>query len=272
MESNVLRFLKESGIEPGFHVVLHGSFSRIRQATDCDSPELFLRILTQYLTTQGSLIIPSFTYTFKGNKNGEVFNPDHSIPKTGVISEVFRKMDGVRRTYSPTHSFCIWGYFNQLIRHDISPESPLGWGSPLSYLLGNKDSHILMLGTDFSSLSFIHFLEVYFNLGYVNIFPWRHVGIEPVGVSVWGEQKLNEVPGCSKSFTNLELSLEDDGYYVSHDYNGMIYKLINVRGLLFFSTSFMKDHYRSLLCIDQDCRACSYRRAKLKEIETLHEL
>lgn len=268
MNSKLQSFLFESGLQPGQHVVVHGSFSKIRNALEIETPEAFLFALQEHLTDSGSLIIPAFTYCYKGKTPEERFNPETSNSKTGIISEVFRKLDGVKRTHSPTHSFAIWGAFNSLVQNNISPESPLGWGSPLSYLLGTKDSYILLAGTDFSSMSFIHFLEVYFRIEYVNYFPWCHLKIEPVGLSDEGEQRLVEVPGCSKSFTNLELALEDEGYFLSKEFNGMEYKLINVRGLLFFSTVFIQDHYRSLLCIEPECKPCAFRRMKMKESES----
>lgn len=267
MSSRLQSFIQESGLKPDQHVVLHGSFSQIKKALGVASPDEFLSALETYLTPNGSLIIPTFSYCFKGTDPEIRYDPETTESKTGVLGECFRKRKDVKRTHSPTHSFAIWGAFNSLIQYTISPESPLGWASPLSYLLGTKDSYILMAGTDFSSMSFIHFLEVYFRIEYVNYFPWCHLNIEPIGLGANGDQQLFEIPGCSKSFTNLEIALEDDGYFPPNEFNGLSFKLINVRGLLFFSTGFIQDHYRSLLCIDPECKPCSYRRMKMKESE-----
>ena len=68
----------------------------------------------------------------------------------------------------------------------------------------NQIHYVLMLGTDFSSLTYGHYIEIQAKVPWFDFSPWDYLNVLPIGVSIKGEQKLKEIPGCAKSFVTLK--------------------------------------------------------------------
>ncbi len=255
------QFLHKAGLRPGMHILLHSSFRKIRLAFPGLSGEALLMAIQDAITPKGSLIMPAFTYCFKKSSGQyERFDREQTPGKTGYLAELFRKMPGVIRTSSPTHSFTLWGRVTREIDPSNSPASPLGAGSVLEWLHHAPGSYILMLGVDFSAMTFCHYLEIQARLPWYDYSPWHHLGIEPFGLSTSGEQSLREIPGCSKPFVNFENFLRDHHTIkpiLEKDLNCYLVtlKVIYEAGLIYF-----KYYFEQLLCEVHTCKACDERR------------
>ena len=256
-------FLRNIGLASSQHVILHSSFKKIKEAF----PEIeiadFISILKTIITKEGSIIIPAFTYCFKKSEGEtEIFEREISKSKVGAVSEVFRKDPETVRTSSPTHSFSLWGKVKEEISFANSPKSPLGKNSVLDWLAAVKNSYVLMLGTDFNSFTFGHFLEVKAKVPWYNYSPWDYLNVLPAGISTNGEQELIELPGCSKSFVNFENYLISNNLISKHEYDGLNSYFISIELLLEKGIPYFRNHYKNLLCKEGTCRACDSRRTK----------
>lgn len=82
-----------------------------------------------------------------------------SPSRMGLLSEVFRRGKGVRRSLSPTHPVLAWGARAEefLAGHERCLV-PFGVGSPFDKLL-RWNGKILTLDAPFSTVTFTHFLE-----------------------------------------------------------------------------------------------------------------
>jgi len=257
----LVEYLHRLGLRPGLHVLLHGSWRAIRAAFPTGNAEGLLALLKHLLTPRGSLIMPTFTYCFKrSDGNTTPYDPATTPSKTGYLSERFRQSHGVIRTSSPTHSFALWGKITAEVGADNSPTSPLGRGSVLEWLRSKSGAAILMLGVDFSALTFGHYLEHAARLPGLKVFPWAHAGILPIGVSTRGEQVLEEVPGCSRSFVNLEKHLLTHHRLRPQQQAGLRGWLIPVAQLHDDGLAFLHDHPAGMLCAPNTCPACDTRR------------
>lgn len=260
-------FFDEIGILEGQHLIVHSSFRKFKTAFPSISIKQLILNLQNNITKKGSLIFPTFSYCFKKSVGESVrFDKLTTPSEVGAVSEEFRKMKDVVRTSSPTHSFALWGDILNYFDETNSPGSPLGKGSILEWLAFHKNSFILLLGCDFSTVSFIHFLEVYYNLPYINFSPWDYLDVLPYGLSVLGKQKLNQIPGCSKSFVNFEHWLADKKYIQYHYRNELKVSLISSNNIFKLFHSFIIDNPVRLLCPIGYCTACTSRIKYLKEI------
>lgn len=243
------------------HIIVHSSFSKIKNAFPDLTPEDSIYALKKLITKNGSIIIPSFTYCFKKTSGDfEEFDNANSKSKVGLISEIFRLSEGVRRTFSATHSFALWGKIKDDIDETNSPDSPLGKESVLDWLTNRSPSYVLMLGTDFSSLTYGHYLEIEAKVPWFDYSPWDYMNVLPIGVSIDGEQKLKEIPGCAKGFVNFEKYLLDKNIIQKHVYRDLSAYFISIKllydeGLVYFS-----NYYDNLLCRKNTCPACDSRR------------
>ncbi|MEP0860027.1 MAG: AAC(3) family N-acetyltransferase [Ignavibacterium sp.] len=255
-------YLFQIGLREKQKIIVHSSFKRI-SAAFAISPDEVINSLKDIVTSNGSIIFPTFTYCFKKSAGDyEIFDPENSKSKVGLLSETFRLSEGVIRTSSPTHSFALWGKIKNDIDETNSPESPLGRESVLDWLTHQQNSFVLMLGTDFSSLSYGHYLEVISKVPWFDFSPWDYLNVLPIGVSINGEQKLKEIPGCAKGFVNFEKYLLDKKFIKKHGYKSLSSYFIKIQLLFDEGIKYFQTHYDKLLCPIGSCQACDSRRRK----------
>ncbi len=260
---NFKEYLFELGLSANQHIIVHSSFKKIINSFHFITPNEVISELKNIVSKSGSLIFPTFTYCFKKvSGDYEIFDRLKSKSKVGLLSETFRLSDGVIRTSSPTHSFALWGNVTKFLDENNSPESPLGAGSVLEWLTHQQNSFVLMLGTDFSSLSYGHYLEVAAKVPWFDYSPWDYMNVLPIGVSTKGEQQLEEIPGCAKSFVNFESYLLKENLIHRYGYEGLTSYFISVKLLFDEGMKFFSSHYEKLLCEKNTCLACDSRRRK----------
>ena len=261
----LITYFKSLGLRQRHHVLLHSSFRKIRSAFPGISIEALIKTIKEIITPNGSLIMPAFTYCFeKSTGDHEIFDQQNSPSKVGAVSEVFRNMPGVIRTASPTHSFSFWGEIKKAIDTTNSPESPLGEGSVLDWLAKKSSSCILLLGADFSAMSFGHYLEIKAPTPWADFSPWDYMHVKKVGVSKNGRQPLREVPGCAKAFVNFEQELVSRGLIQPISQAGLTSYYVSVELLLREGMPYFRNHPERLLCAFGSCPACDVRRDNFK--------
>lgn len=95
------------GIKKGDTVVVHSSLKSLGQVEG--GPETVIQAFKNVITEEGTLILPALS-----QKDFPNAIRDWSIDRpsdTGLITEVFRKMDGTLRSNQETHSACAWGKY-----------------------------------------------------------------------------------------------------------------------------------------------------------------
>lgn len=256
-------YLKNLGIKPGSNLLIHIGFKKLKAAFPGIIIESVINSLEKLVTETGSIIVPSFTYCFKKiSGDYEIFDRETSPSKVGAFSEAFRRSKDVIRTSSATHSFLLWGQVKKYFDFTNSPISPLGKVSVLEWIANINNSFILTLGTDFSSMTFCHYLEIITPVPWANYAPWDFMNVVNIGVSVSGEQHLIEIPGCSKSFINFEKYLIQNGKINPSRYGVLKSYLIPVSLLMDEGIKFFKTHWELLLCKKGSCSFCDARRKR----------
>ncbi|EAI3905184.1 aminoglycoside N(3)-acetyltransferase [Campylobacter lari] len=108
---------------------------------------------------EGTLIMPTFTYSFCKN---EVYDKLNSPTKIGALNEYFRKQIGVKRTNDPIFSFAVKGAKEGLF--DTQNLSCFGENSGYDILTKNNGK-IIYFGLDWAH-TFIHYIEEKFKVDY----------------------------------------------------------------------------------------------------------
>ena len=101
----------------------------------------------------GTLIIPTFTYSFCEKKK---FDIKKSKSAVGKITEIIRKKLAMKRTDDPIFSFALKGSFNQ--KYLKSGKTCFGKGSVFEYIF-KKNALIGCLGCNLDRVTFIHYVE-----------------------------------------------------------------------------------------------------------------
>jgi len=161
--STIHEQLHKLGLSPGDVVLMHSSMKVLDTAL---TPIEFLSDLMEFLTVEGTLLLPALTYesvTFEQPH----FSMTESEPCVGILPRTFFKMKKVSRSLHPTHSVCAWGAksYVMTVRH-FRDRTPVGQNSPFM-LLPEYDGKILFIGDILYSCTFMHGIEEIVSAPYV---------------------------------------------------------------------------------------------------------
>lgn len=93
------------GVTPGASICLQSSLKVFSLLGF--SPESIIESLINLIGEKGTLIMP--TYNFHSWTEHQFFDIRETPSEVGVLTEIFRKYPGVRRTKHPIHSLAVWG-------------------------------------------------------------------------------------------------------------------------------------------------------------------
>lgn len=122
------RTLAEAGLEEGDVVLGHFSLSQFGYLEG--GPDAVIDTLLELLGLYGTLVMPTFTFSWIGN---QPFDPARTPSRVGKVTDAFWRRPGVLRSHHPTHSFAAIGPMatRLLEGHDhtmppISKDGPVG--------------------------------------------------------------------------------------------------------------------------------------------------
>ncbi|RUT50480.1 AAC(3) family N-acetyltransferase [Campylobacter fetus] len=154
-ERDFLGALKQIGIKSGDTVCVHTElFTLGKPLLPKDE---FLRVLLhcfyEVICKNGTLIMPTFTYSFCKN---QIYDKLNSRSTMGVLTEFFRQQNGVVRTNDPIFSFAISGDNQDAFLNDT--KSCFGKNSVYD-VLKRMDGKIVLFGTQKLGYTFTHYIE-----------------------------------------------------------------------------------------------------------------
>jgi aminoglycoside N3'-acetyltransferase len=177
---------REVGIKGGDKVFVHASMNRMGYIEG--GAEAVIAALMEAVGPAGSLFMPTFPTTGSMASylnSGRVFDVRQTPSQMGVISETFRKWEGVLRSLHPTNPIAGWGKDAEffLRDHHKSP-TPYGHDTPFGRAAECDDTYVLMIETHI--LSLLHHLQERTN--FPNLFL---PGVKEVPVIGWnGDQEI----------------------------------------------------------------------------------
>jgi aminoglycoside 3-N-acetyltransferase len=167
------------------------------------------------ITERGTLIVPTFTYSFKsfGDKNPP-FSTTESPSLCGLISDTLWKRPNAFRSQHPTHSVAAIGFFAKEMVKGHDKTSPLGIGSPF-HKLSQIGGLVMLLGVGQDQNSLLHTSEIVAEVPYLHVsYADVQSGTEIARVKDNGEIKeipVDNPPGCAAGFSKAELVLRERG-------------------------------------------------------------
>jgi aminoglycoside 3-N-acetyltransferase len=171
--SDVTDALRLIGVTPGSVVLLHPD--AIVAAQFCATPsassqnalneqklDLLLAAVQDAINPNGTLVIPTFTYSFT---KGEIFDVRNTPSAVGMVSERFRKKTGVERTSDPIFSFACSGPLASELC--ALPVTECFGGESVFAFLHRSNAHIIDLGCSMSrGGTFVHYVETTYGVAY----------------------------------------------------------------------------------------------------------
>lgn len=159
--SELVARLRKIGVMPGDTLVVHSSW--LADNGFQGKPADLVRAFKEAVGPEGLLVMMSMPYHNMSSAQwlarGKPMNVARSPSMMGIVSEVFRRSEGVVRSLSVTHPVLAWGRGAATFvgGHELA-ERPFGEMSPFARLL---EQNALILGFDvsFSTFTFTHFVE-----------------------------------------------------------------------------------------------------------------
>ncbi|RAZ57496.1 AAC(3) family N-acetyltransferase [Campylobacter hyointestinalis] len=154
-KSDFLDALEQIGIKSGDAVCVHTELFTLGKPLL--AKDEFLRVLLhcfyEVIGKNGTLIMPTFTYSFCKN---QIYDKLNSRSTMGVLTEFFRYQNGVVRTNDPIFSFAINGANKDAFLSDT--KSCFGKNSVYD-VLKKMEGKIVLLGNQKLGYTFTHYIE-----------------------------------------------------------------------------------------------------------------
>ncbi len=159
-EADIVIALQQEGITQGDVLMVHSSFRQIGYVEH--GPKTLIDALLRVVGDKGTLMMPAFPAVgFNDDylKSKPVFDIQKTPSRMGVVTETFRQMSGVLRSFHPTDSVIARGKDAAFLTKDhFGQLTPYNENSPF-FRLCSLHGKILMIGVGLESLTNLHTLE-----------------------------------------------------------------------------------------------------------------
>lgn len=150
---------KKVGLKRGDIVLVHNSFKSFGGVEG--GPETVIRSLLKVLGEEGTLIMPTFTFSFCDgfNKTGRgLFDVDETPSEMGVMTEMVRKMPKALRSLNPIYSVAALGARAKELTA-VCDKDVFGKRSFFAKLR-ELDGKIIIIGLNYNrAMTFFHYVE-----------------------------------------------------------------------------------------------------------------
>lgn len=160
-KQSLINNLTELRIDPHGTLLVHTSYKSIGGVEG--GAETVIDALLEYMK-DGTIVIPSHTWDNIRIGMETIMDVENTPTCIGIVPELFRRRQGVYRSWHPTHSVAAYGKKAEwLTSGDEKVKSPCGRTSALGKILDERAT-ILLIGVDFTRNTFIHGIEEWNNI------------------------------------------------------------------------------------------------------------
>ena len=159
-KSQIFESLIKVGIKKNDIVYCHANLGFFGNIRSNNIAKLFFEVLKKKVGKNGTILFPSYSYSFKKNKIN-IHNVTDNNFKMGILSEYAFNQKDVKRTFDPMFSSLVWGKltneFLNISNNSFDDNSVFG----KLYQYNGK-----ILNLNFPGTTFLHFVERKLKLGY----------------------------------------------------------------------------------------------------------
>ncbi|MBC2714589.1 MAG: AAC(3) family N-acetyltransferase [Desulfobacteraceae bacterium] len=152
--------LKKIGIRENDTVLVHANFKP--DSGFQGDPSDAVNVLKSFLGNKGNLLMVSIPFRGAGFdylKKNKPFRLKKTMSMMGLITEMFRRSEGVKRSLHPTHPVLVYGKDSSMLTADHEKcIYPCGAGSPFDKFRQLKGK-ILFYDVSCQAITFFHYVE-----------------------------------------------------------------------------------------------------------------
>lgn len=158
--AELLQALRALGVQPGDTVMLHSAWSREHGFRG--SVGELVDTFVEAVGPAGHLLMVTLPYrnaALDWLESGRRFDVRKTPSMMGMVSEVFRRREGVQRSLHPTHPIAVLGPdARRFIAAHPNCVHPCGPGTPFEEVL-KADGRVVFLNVPIDTFTFFHYLE-----------------------------------------------------------------------------------------------------------------
>jgi len=243
-KQDLMSHLSAIGVDPKGTLKIHISYKAIGEVEG--RGDTVLDALMEYMKP-GLLVLASHTWA-NVRKSNPVMDVLHTPSCVGVLTEMFRKRDGVYRSLHPTHSVAAIGKgAEEFIAGDEKLNTPCGEGGAYNKLW-ERDAQILLIGVNFSRNTFIHGIEEWDKAeGTIKDEMEDYYVINRQGQRLYTPQRRHCAPIGSETFPKLEPYAFKDGILSFGRFGDATTRLMGAKAIRDMTAKFLKENPRYLM-------------------------
>ena len=154
-KQDLMNAMTEMGLQSTDTILIHSSMKSIGEVEG--GADTVLDVFMEYFV-DGLLILPTHTWA-NMSETHNIYDPENEPSCVGLLTNLFRKREGVHRSLHPTHSLAAFGKdsidFLQGEDNITTPCSPEGCYNRLR----ERNAKILLLGVNHSRNTYLHCVE-----------------------------------------------------------------------------------------------------------------
>ncbi len=249
------------GVRSGDVLIVHSSAKAIGRAEN--GPVAAVRALKAAVTEEGTLLLP----VFSNPRPDGIFKIKRTPSRVGLITEAFRRSEGVGRSKHPTHSVAGWGKRAAEFLADHDKTTALGVDSPF-HKAAKAGADILMIGCHLTTCSLVHVGEAIVRTPYLGkvFYPGYDRTLTLIDYD-GSEVRFPPVdnPGDSANFTVVQDEMERRGL-IRHCKVGDAETLkFDAMDCLNTTVGLLRQDPAALLCSNPRCAVCPKARRIIAE-------
>ncbi len=271
-KNKIISALRENGIQKGDVILVHSSLNSLGYING--GVTTIIKALEETVGQEGTVVMPSFTYSTVSSGKPYNFQETTSMTKTGEISDVFWRQKNVLRSKHPSHSLAACGKYAELITKNHEKYNPYakegGFGK-----LYQLNAKILMIGCGLAPNSTLHAVEDWSN--HPSMVPDEYLALNEKGDTV--KIRYEREPQGHRDFylsgervTKSEKMLREYGVIKDFKIGIAAVHLMKIRKLMDTCLRHMKKDPNFLLCDNHKCKYCQEKKKKALEMKSKGQL
>lgn len=252
-KEELIRDLREScRIEAGDMVIIHSSMKEIGRVQD--GTRTTVAAIKEAITPEGTLLMPALSSIQPDNR----FYMAKTPSRVGLVTEVFRVSEGVKRSKHPTHSICGWGARAEELLAGHEKTSGVGATSPLP-TAARAGADVLMIGCDMRTCTLVHAAEAIVRVPYLGVVAYPGYN-EPVTLVDYDGSETDfppkDLPGDGNGFANVQRVLEERGSILHCKFGAAECIKFSGKECLDTAVEMLKADPAAVLCDSPNCSVC----------------
>jgi len=252
-KEELCRDLRDScEVHGGDIVIIHSSMKEIGRVQD--GTKTTVAAIKEVITPAGTVVMPALSSPQPDGR----FYMAKTPSRVGLVTEVFRVSEGVKRSKHPTHSICAWGKRADEVLAGHEKTSGAGVGSPL-HRATDAGADVLMIGCDLRTCTLVHVSEAIVRTPYLGKVGYPGYDRTWTLVDYDGSETVfppKDSPGDGNGFVSVQKELDKRGLLKRCKFGSADCLKFSGKDCLDIAVELLQKDPAAVLCDNPKCAVC----------------